>query len=364
MSMQRYPAHAVVKNEDDGTVQNYTFHVSDSHPSDKRILQDLPAGRYSVEYFSEELSLDSPETSHFIFDGDENTLHLEVELKKGSGSGETNSFQADSSLESSSSKGSYGLLLGLSVVSLVALGNLKVPVDFSSILYPPKTLQPQQARLSTQSSRTNTSSRTNARGQPETTLEFTATSVGGQSEAASLSALGNKLRACLTTNIRDVWNVPTLADLAKKVTLVTVTDEQVQKETNQLYDKVDRLRQILQGCDPNLARYLIEARSRENLAQSHFANRASTRFAQSLASITISNCDGRFGDARFRSDPTLAEWAILGVVEQGRQVYLTDDTYEADGVVWYEAIAPSVVPDPDKQIMPNQIGWIAGCFVQ
>ena len=359
MSTKRYPVHAVVKNEDDGTVQNYTFHVSDSHPSDKRILQDLPAGRYSVKYFSEELSPDSPKTSHFIFNGDKTTLQLGVELKKGSSSGETNSFQADSSLESSSSKGSYGLLLGLSVVSLMALGNLKVPVDFSSILYPSKTLQPQQVRLSTQSSRTNTG------GQPETTLEFTATSVGGQSEAASLSALGNKLRACLTTNIRDVWDVPTLADLAKKTTLVTVTDEQVRREVNQLYDKVDRLRQILQGCDPNLARYLIEARSRRaNLAQPHSTFRASRNFAQPLDSITISTCDGRPGSAYYRSNPTRAEWAILGVVEQGEQVYLTNDTYEADGIVWYEAIAPSVVPDPDKQIMPNQIGWIAGCFVQ
>jgi len=358
MSTQRYPVHAVVKNEDDGTVQNYTFHVSDSHPSDKRTLKDLPAGRYSVKYLSEELSLNSPETSHLIFDGDENTLQLGVELKKGSGSGETNSFQANSSLEPSSSKGSYGLLFGLSVVSLMMLGNLKVPVDFSSMLYPPKTPQSQQVKGSTQSSRTN------ARGQPETTLEFTVTSAGGQSEAASLSALGSKLRACLTTNIRDVWDVPTLSDLAKKTTLVTVTDEQVRKETNQLYDKVDRLRQILQGCDPNLAQYLIEARSRENLAQSHFTDRASTRFAQSLTSITISNCDGRFGNAHFRSDPTLAKWAILGVVEQGEQVYLTGGTYEADGIVWYKAIAPSAVADPDQQIMPNQVGWIAGCFVE
>jgi len=355
MSTQRYPIHAVVKNPSGGgKVDRHTLYISEAQRDDRYTFHGLPDGDYPVDLdIPPGLQLKSSSSRTLEIRGGEGTLHVSLD--------DDTFYPQDSSSESpeqSSSSNSLGWLLGLSAVSLVALGNLKAPVDFSSMLYPPKTPQPQQVRLSTQSSRTNT------REQPETTLEFTTTSVGGQSEATSLSALGNKLRACLTTNIRDVWNVPTLSDLAKKTTLVTVTDEQVREETNQLYDKVDQLRQILQGCDPNLARYLIEARSRENLAQSHFTDRASTRFAQSLTSITISNCDGRFGNAHFRSDPTLAKWAILGVVEQGEQVYLTGGTYEADGIVWYKAISPSAVADPDQQIMPNQVGWIAGCFVE
>ena len=359
MSTQKHSVPVVVKDKDRAgrKVGSHTYHVSNDHRVDSHTFAGLPDGDYPIE-FNLPLGIELKPNSSSTLKIRGGMGELSVSLDELIASDTFLSQESSSSSEQSSSNNSLALLLGASVVSLVALGNLKVPVDFSSMLYPPKTLQPQQVRLSTQSSRTN------ARGQPETTLEFTATSVGGQSEAASLSALGNKLRACLTTNIRDVWDVPTLADLAKKTTLVTVTDEQVREETNQLYDKVDRLRQILQGCDPNLARYLIKARSRENVAQPHFTDRASTRFAQSLASITISTCAGRPGSAYFRSDPTLAEWAILGIVEQGEQVYLTDETYEADGVVWYEAIAPSVAPDPDKQIMPNQIGWIAGCFVQ
>ncbi len=356
MSTQRYPVHAVVKNPaGGGKVDSHTLYVSETQRVDSHTFHGLPDGDYPIDIdIPPGIQLKSSSSRTLKVRGGAGTLSVDLD-------GNETSFSEESSSESSeqsSSSNSLDWLLGLSVVSLVALGNLKVPVDFSSLLYPPKTPQPQQVRLSTQPRRTST------REQPETTLEFTTTSIGGQSEATSLSALGTKLRACLTTNIRDVWNVPTLSDLAKKITLVTVTDEQVRKETNQLYDKVDRLRQILQGCDPNLAQYLIEARSRENLAQSHFTDRASTRFVQSLTSITISNCAGRLGNAHFRSDPTRAEWAIMGVVEQGEQVYLTGGTYKADGIVWYEAIAPGVAADPNQQIMPNQVGWIAGCFVE
>ncbi len=355
MSTKRYPIHAVVKNPAGRKVDSHTLYISKDQRDDSHTFHGLPDGDYPIDLDTPPgLQLKSSSSRTLEVRGGEGKLSVSLD--------DDTFYPQDSSpksSEQSSSNNSLDLLLGLSVVSLVALGNLKVPVDFSSMLYPPKTPQPQQVRLSTQSSRTNTG------GQPETTLEFTATSVGGQSEATSLSALGNKLRACLTTNIRDVWDVPTLADLAKKTTLVTVTDEQVRREVNQLYDKVDRLRQILQGCDPNLARYLIQARSRRaNLAQPHSTFRASRNFAQSLDSITISACDGRPGSAYYRSDPTLAEWAILGVVEQGEQVYLTDGTYEADGVFWYEAIAPSALTDSGKQISPNQVGWIAGCFVQ
>lgn len=71
-----------------------------------------------------------------------------------------------------------------------------------------------------------------------------------------------------------------------------------------------------------------------------------------LPSITISTCNGELGDANFRSTPSMANSAIVGVIESGQQVYLTGRTVEADGEVWHEAT---------HEGLP---GWIAGCFVR
>lgn len=83
-----------------------------------------------------------------------------------------------------------------------------------------------------------------------------------------------------------------------------------------------------------------------------------------LPSVVIRSCKGIPSSANFRSAPTLAQWAVLGEIQAGQRVYLTGQTVQADGEIWHEAIAPAVIPDPGKAVSPNQIGWIASCFVQ
>ncbi|MFQ3629504.1 MAG: hypothetical protein SNJ81_18260 [Cyanobacteriota bacterium] len=58
---------------------------------------------------------------------------------------------------------------------------------------------------------------------------------------------------------------------------------------------------------------------------------------------------------------------MLGVVAYGDVVQLTGKVIRADGVEWFEAIAPrlysSAVPGLQERLEPNQVGWIASCFV-
>lgn len=183
--------------------------------------------------------------------------------------------------------------------------------------------------------------------------------------ASSESELGAKLRECLKANFENLSGISQLSDLAKQGALARVTNEELAKEMMQWYGKIDRLRQILQGCDPELASQLKTLVSGEtNSAQPRSADRISDQFSSILRPVNISTCNGQKADANFRSDPTKARSAILGGIAYGSQVYLTGRTYEAGGVVWYEAIAPTAKPDAGKQIKPNQAGWIANCFVQ
>jgi len=91
-------------------------------------------------------------------------------------------------------------------------------------------------------------------------------------------------------------------------------------------------------------------------------------YAQSYQSLQISTCGGRKSNANFRAYPSLSPSAILGGVESGQIVYLTGRSTYGDGVYWYEAIAPSLFPvsEPGAQnrTEPNQVGWIASCFVE
>lgn len=357
MSTQKYPVRVAVKDDKGKVVRECTLNVSNSHPSDSHTFNDLSAGEYNVEYTPPDgFELTSSPSSHHTFTSDRNGLKVGVKLV-GSAPTELSASQ-DSSL-SEPALSPIGKILGLTVVSLVIFGTLRLPIDFFPKTSQPNTSEAQQIRSLSRPIRTNAS------GQPETRMEFTTASIEGQSKAASLSALGNKLRTCLVTNIRDVSGVPTLSDLAKNVTLVEVTDEQIRKEATELYDKVGRLRQILQGCDPKLAHEIIAAKIHGTSPNQLDPNvGASEGVVQSVSSVTISTCNGTPSDAYFRSAPTLAEWAILGVVERGQQGYLTGRTYEADGVVWYETIVPGAVANSGTQITQNQVGWIADCFVQ
>jgi len=81
----------------------------------------------------------------------------------------------------------------------------------------------------------------------------------------------------------------------------------------------------------------------------------------------IRTCAGSESNANFRGYPSLDPRSVLGVVAYGESVSLTGRTIQGDGVLWYEAIAPALSPSPDldaqNRLEPNQVGWIASCFV-
>lgn len=81
----------------------------------------------------------------------------------------------------------------------------------------------------------------------------------------------------------------------------------------------------------------------------------------------ITTCSGNPASANFREVPSLAPAAVLGAVKQGEIVYLTGRRIQSEGVIWYEAIAPSLFPVPEPSAQnhsePNQAGWIASCFM-
>lgn len=343
MSTQRHSVHVNIKDWKGKKVSNHTFHVSNNNRIDSHTFSDLPDGDYLIECnLPPGIELKSDSSTLKVREG-EGTLS--ITLEELSNSKKFFSEESSTSSQKISSNGSFTPLLGASVASLFLLGNLKLPIDFFSKLSPPRMTQSQGVRATEKPSGMNSV---------------------GQSEATSLSVLDDKLRKCLITNIRDVARIPTLSGLARKVTLLTITDEEVRTEANLLYDKVHRLRKILKGCDPKLASDLIAIRNREaNSTQSPYSNiGASGQLSQLSYPITISHCNGRLGSANFRSAPTLAEWAILGHVEQGQKAYLTGRTEAVDGEIWHEAIAPIIVVDPGKQVTPNQYGWIASCFVR
>ncbi|MEP0913277.1 SH3 domain-containing protein [Leptolyngbya sp. GB1-A1] len=83
---------------------------------------------------------------------------------------------------------------------------------------------------------------------------------------------------------------------------------------------------------------------------------------------TIATCNGQPENANFRSIPSLAPGAVLGVVAQGEVVALTGRTAIGDGEFWYEAIAPkplfpSANPAALNRTQAGQTGWISACFI-
>lgn len=81
----------------------------------------------------------------------------------------------------------------------------------------------------------------------------------------------------------------------------------------------------------------------------------------------IRTCAGNESNANFRAFPSLDPRSVLGVVAYGESVQLTGKVIQGDGVTWYEAISPALSPSPDpgaqNRLEPNQVGWIASCFV-
>lgn len=83
--------------------------------------------------------------------------------------------------------------------------------------------------------------------------------------------------------------------------------------------------------------------------------------------LRIHRCGGEISRANFREVPSLDPSAILGEVKWGDSVRLKGRVIRADGVTWYEAIAPALAPSRESAaqniLEPGQTGWIAGCFV-
>ena len=349
MSALKHPAEYKLQNDKGHVVSQGKFPV----PGTKE-FKGLNPGECTLTFSSE--SNITPNPIHCYVG--ENTTWV-VTVRDGIANF-SEDFVEDASDDRVKDSSNLGFWLAASLVGILGVGTGmgRAPnspnVPPSSINSPYQVNAPSKSGSSNGTNQSNTASEPgamNANVQPRT--------------ASSESELGAKVRKCLKANFQKLSGISELSDLVKERVLTEVTDEKIAKDVVELHGKVDRLRQILQGCDPELVHQLIEAKSREtSSAQSHSTARIPENLSQPFRSIVIFACNGRPGSAYFRSDPTLAEWAIWGVVEQGEQVYLTGGTYEDDGGVWYEAIAPSALTDAGKQISPNQVGWIAGCFVQ
>jgi hypothetical protein len=71
--------------------------------------------------------------------------------------------------------------------------------------------------------------------------------------------------------------------------------------------------------------------------------------------VQIKGCNGG-SIANFRRSPTLDGAVVFGVLQVGDAVQPTGRIAQADGVTWIEATAPVQYP--------NQVGWVAACFVR
>lgn len=86
--------------------------------------------------------------------------------------------------------------------------------------------------------------------------------------------------------------------------------------------------------------------------------------------VLISECNGvRLEGANLREYPSSDSQSIKGVVLAGTWVTLTGLNAHTDGMTWYEVINEfdvfsSTQPDRTRLIGSDQIGWIAGCFVE
>ena len=91
--------------------------------------------------------------------------------------------------------------------------------------------------------------------------------------------------------------------------------------------------------------------------------------ASTLQSLRISGCNGSPAHANFRAHPSFSPGSILGVVAIDESVNLTGRTTQASGELWYEVVNfAQLHPTPEvgaqNLTAANQVGWIAGCFVQ
>lgn len=72
--------------------------------------------------------------------------------------------------------------------------------------------------------------------------------------------------------------------------------------------------------------------------------------------VQVQFCHGQNAPANFRSQPALNPEFVIGTLQLGETVYPTGQQVQREGIVWSEAIAPS--------LYPNQVGWMAVCFLR
>lgn len=113
---------------------------------------------------------------------------------------------------------------------------------------------------------------------------------------------------------------------------------------------------------PITSNHLIEAFPEPSLSASPTNEQTSLAIDPSYQAHRITTCNGMPASANFRGVPSFASSALIGAVRHGEIVYLTGKIALGDGVKWYEVVATTLSPMQD-QVAPNQIGWIASCFV-
>lgn len=90
----------------------------------------------------------------------------------------------------------------------------------------------------------------------------------------------------------------------------------------------------------------------------------------SVGDLQIDHCNGYIGMANFRAYPSFAPTVVKGAVMRGEWVNLTGASAWGDGILWYEAVnrSPLMMSEDGfamyHQPQPNQVGWIAACFVE
>lgn len=72
--------------------------------------------------------------------------------------------------------------------------------------------------------------------------------------------------------------------------------------------------------------------------------------------VQVQPCRGQNAPANFRSQPSLNREFVIGTLHPGETVYPTGQQVQVEGIVWDEAIAPS--------LYPRRAGWLAACFLR
>jgi hypothetical protein len=211
-------------------------------------------------------------------------------------------------------------LVLLAGASMLLLGNLSLFEDFYSRLISNESAPPEQTRPS------ESPEDPNDRYKDELSPE-----------------VQKKLRACLEKNIKNLIGVPGLSDLVELLTKGDANSiNETQRQIRLLYKKVQRLREIIEGCAPSLIKELVEADRRDE--QANELNQEQRQFG-CQDSVTII---GKLVNVRAwpSSDSEVVGQVLYGTclqIDTETFVYLSEEQRQAivTGQGWY----PIVLPD-------------------